>query len=60
VWSTGVDCRRFASWRMGYLKYDLDRWGLQGLRGARGDVAIEPFTFILPTLDIDTGRAHPF
>lgn len=41
VWSTGVDCRRFASWRMGYLKYDLDRWGLQGLRGARGDVAIE-------------------
>lgn len=59
LWATGATSRRFASWRMGYLKYDLDPFGLQGLRGKRGEAALDAFMFVLPTLDIDTGRAMP-
>jgi hypothetical protein len=51
--------RRFPSWRMGYLKFDLDLFGLEGLRGKRGEAVLEAFTFIIPTLDIDTGLAMP-
>lgn len=44
--------RRFPSWRMGYLKYDLDAFGLEGLRGKRAAAALDAFAFILPTLDL--------
>lgn len=59
VWATHEGPRRFASWRMGYLKYDLDRFGLAGLRGKKDDEAVDAFVFMLPTLDMHIGLAMP-
>ena len=59
LWSARAAQRRFPTWRLGYLKFDLDLFGLEGLRGKRGDAVLEAFTFILPTLDIETGSAIP-
>ena len=51
--------RRFPAWRLGYLLLDLQEFGLQSLRGQRGEAALESFNFMLPALDLALGEAIP-
>jgi hypothetical protein len=47
-WSSECEKGRFPAWRLGYLKYDLDVFGLAGLRGKRSKVELEAFEFMIP------------
>jgi hypothetical protein len=51
--------RRFPGWRLGYLRLDLQEFGIASLRRMRGATAVEAFTFILLALDFDVGQAQP-
>ncbi len=55
--------RRFPGWRLGYLRLDLQEFGIPSLRGKRGAAAMEAFSFILPALDVHmeepSGNSQP-